>query len=183
MLTTSLLLLFSVIAVSSIMLDRAWTESARLRLLVALGDALRAAATAEEIVEAARKYGRSLFSGCDGALYLTRASSQIVHLAGWWGSEPAGADFAAARVARTFEQHDPSMTCLRLRADGRTLGYLTLAPHDGDAAGPGKAAVVFGDKLSQALAMVRLRESLDESARHFLTLTHAIHPGDGRDAA
>lgn len=184
MLTVTLLALFVAIATASVLLDGAWTETARLRLLVEMDGALDRASTTDEIVKTARDYGDRLFNDCDGAIYLTSPRSPLVLLAGWWGAEPLDAGFGCARLSiRRFDSGaDPSVTCIRLRAAGETVGFLTFTNRhaatvqlDGDAA-------AFGERLAHALARVHLRQLLQQSDSHIF-LTAAPPEEAGRDAA
>jgi hypothetical protein len=186
MLTATFLLLFFLIATSSVLLDQAWTETARLRLLAEMRTTFDRASDTDEIVMAARDFGGRLFADRDGAIYLTHRGSPVVLLAAWWGSEPIGAGFGCARIAvhRFGNGVHPSVVCLRLRAGGETVGFLTLLTRDAAAMEICDGATAFGDHLAHALAFLRLRQSQQQHAEiHPFLRPAAASEGAGRDAA
>ncbi|HYI13287.1 MAG TPA: hypothetical protein VEK57_29845 [Thermoanaerobaculia bacterium] len=184
MLTAISLILFILIAAFSILLDQAWTETARLRLLAEMRTTLDRASDTDELVEAARDFGERLFAGRDGAIYLTHRGAPLVLLAAWWGSEPIGAGFGCARIAvhRFGNGVHPSVGCLRLRAAGETVGFLTLLTRDAGAMEICDGATAYGDHLAHALAFLRLRQSQQHAEVHTF-LRPAAPVGAGRDAA
>ncbi|MEN6429711.1 MAG: diguanylate cyclase, partial [Coriobacteriales bacterium] len=165
-------------------------------LVSEMGEILQADLDEEEAYGVVSAYGRRLFSGMRGALYLYESAS-VVHKVTGWGDCESMADSFVTRdcwALRTGRPHrvqygDDTLPvcahgdagqcfeCVPLTAHGEVLGTLTVegcstAP-EGEAEIEDRLLTAFSEHVALALSNLRLRQELrEQSLRDHLTGLH-----------
>ena len=154
------------------------------RRLTELGNLLQASETADEAYSVLNQSLHGIFTGLDGAVYLYRASRNLLEKRADWGS-PTGTDvlgpndcwalrrgqahFVGAERAALSCRHVGMRTgdsiCVPMSARGETIGLLHLMdPGDGSGSGLTGAkqslVVAVAEQTSLALANLELRDTL-----------------------
>jgi diguanylate cyclase (GGDEF)-like protein/PAS domain S-box-containing protein len=159
-------------------------RSMEARTLSEMGDLLAACADEEEAHEVLGRMVPRLFPRTSGAVYVLRASRNLMEMAASWGGMPpdeAAVDpeecwaLRRGRPHRVDDVHRevtcrhvtpiPSMgyTCVPMLAQGETIGVLhvrCIGPADDDKATREQLVGPVAEQISLSLANFRLRESL-----------------------
>ncbi len=168
-------------------------RNAEQTLLLELDELLQACRTSEESYDVIARFGPMLLEGDSGALYLFRASRDLLEGRATWGEgarnkDPSGCapdECWALRRGQVYQGNNsnrsvlckhfvdpaPAFTmCLPLSAHGEMIGVLFLgSPHKFSNEGKRRASVV-AEQIGMALANMQLRETLrNQSIRDALT--------------
>ena len=173
-------IVLAAVAAVAVLLDRARSEAAGLRLLVEMSGLMQVTTSSGDAVEIVPVFGRRLFPAVDGALYVANGSR--FELAASWGDTTSLArvhafDCGAARLsgphavaseepALFCEVADGAALCVPLLSARETIGILTLRAANGSALESRTALFgrTFADHVSVALANLRMQEALRASA-------------------
>jgi diguanylate cyclase (GGDEF)-like protein/PAS domain S-box-containing protein len=164
--------------------------------LTELVDIFQSCHSMEEAYRITRDALQSMLPGSSGALCVTTSSRNLVEAAVTWGTQPSGEKSfrpddcwalrrgkvhivedltSPLRCPHSAETSSGPLVCVPLAAHGETIGVLQLeASVDRDALDPidrlAEQATAIGERLSLALANLRLREALrTQSIRDPLT--------------
>jgi diguanylate cyclase (GGDEF)-like protein/PAS domain S-box-containing protein len=163
-------------------------------ILTEMGGVLQACVSLTEAFAAVTRFGKRLFPGTSGALYVYSPSRSDLELAAWWDPPLGGFldvvtpdDCWCLRRGQIYDRTDrtaslacqhvgelsaASYLCVPLTAQGETLGFLHLARPDagGEADAPlgvdRTLVVTVADQITLGLANLRLRETLRQQSIH-----------------
>jgi len=131
------ILLFSVLGCAALFVDHSRAENVRLRLLVDLSERLLLSPGIEDAAGILPSFGRRLFPRLEGAVYVSRASTESVKLAATWGNRflivlaNVTAEALRARALGLLER----VRDLHVLCDGRLVTGITasagiaISPH------------------------------------------------------
>ncbi len=164
-------------------------------ILTEMGGVLQACVTTAEAFSVVSRFGKRLFPGTSGALYVYSHSRTDLELAAWWSPPTGGfdavmepADCWGLRQGHPYDRSAPSSSmpcphaddddeasylCVPLTAQGETLGVLHLRATGGDPCGDAPTLVVnrplvttVCDQVTLGIANLRLRETLRHQSIH-----------------
>jgi diguanylate cyclase (GGDEF)-like protein len=176
------ILLFTVLGCAALFVDRSRAENVRLRLLVELSERLLLSPSIEDAATILPSFGSRLFPRLEGAVYVSRASTESVKLAATWGNRCEedvilATDCNALLLGTTHVagdtlcEHssltpDAATICVPMLDAGESFGLLILRASGGAPLPPGitRLARLFAHQVALALSNLRLQETLRSAA-------------------
>lgn len=182
MIITLGILLFAVIGCAAVLVDHARADAARLRLLVELSERLQLSPSIDDAAAILPSFGRRLFPRLEGAVYLSRASTESLKLTATWGNrcEEDAIDPIECNALRLGTTHitgesicehsstspDTATICVPMLDAGEPFGLLILRASGGMPLPPGIVALAqpFAHQVALALSNLRMQENLRTAA-------------------
>ena len=181
MILTLGILLFTVLGCAALYVDHARAENVRLRLLVELSERLLLSPSIEDAAAIIPTFGSRLFPRLEGAVYVSRASTESVKLAATWGNRCEEDTIQATACnalllgtthvgGGTICEHasldaGAATVCVPMLDAGECFGLLVLrAPGGMLPPGIQKLARPFAHQVALALSNLRLQETLRSAA-------------------